>query len=124
MSAFRMTTAWGRRRGWEIQKLMLGKRPFYRLTGRTWCLPADDFAVALWRASGMAFGVNGPTTLRREAPSKPCSTSGCERSQKGDREERFTPGDDVAAILGYLWLADWHDPCNGRGHGTPHRLWS
>lgn len=47
---FAMRTAFGRRYGWEIQKLMLGRHPYYRMTDRVGaCGPASSREVALWR---------------------------------------------------------------------------
>jgi hypothetical protein len=53
---FRMTTPWGKRRGWEIQRLLIRRRVFYRMTWRNGCLPANYAEVALWRATKMPFG--------------------------------------------------------------------
>lgn len=45
-----MRTPWGKRRGWEIQRLVIRGRVFWRLTGRNWCRDAEVVELALWRA--------------------------------------------------------------------------
>ena len=56
MTRFKMSTAWGKRKGWEIQKLTIERRVFYRMTGKTWCLPATPTEIALWRRAKLPFG--------------------------------------------------------------------
>jgi len=57
---YRMTTAFGKRRGWEIQKLRLQDgHIYYRLTHMDSCMPASDAEVVLWRVAKLPFGTDG-----------------------------------------------------------------
>jgi hypothetical protein len=56
---FKMTTKFGKRRRWEIQRLLINRRVFYRLTGHFWCMPATHAEIALWKLTGMEFGREG-----------------------------------------------------------------
>jgi hypothetical protein len=49
VTKFKMLTAFGRRRGWELQRLLIQRKVFWRLTGRDWCAPASSAEVALWK---------------------------------------------------------------------------
>lgn len=60
MTKFYMTTTFGKRRGWEIQRFRLRNRSFfYRLTRRDSCAPASASEIDLWRYAGLAFGADG-----------------------------------------------------------------
>ena len=57
---FQMTTSFGKRRGWEIQKLRQRDRAvIYRLTERNSCVLASDAEIALWRLAKLPFGTDG-----------------------------------------------------------------
>jgi hypothetical protein len=45
-----MLTRWGKKNGWEIQRLVIRRKVFYRLTGSDWCGPASFYERVLWKA--------------------------------------------------------------------------
>lgn len=47
---FEMLTKFGKRRGWELQRLLIGRRVFWRLTEADGgCCPASAVEVILWK---------------------------------------------------------------------------
>lgn len=49
MEPFKMRTDWGRRHGWELQRLLLPSGIFWRVTGSDGsCRPASPHEIALW----------------------------------------------------------------------------
>ncbi len=47
---FKMSTPFGKRRGWELQRLVVSRRVFWRLTEADGgCCPASAVEVILWQ---------------------------------------------------------------------------
>ena len=49
MTELKVKTHWGKRRGWEIQHLMLGTMSYDRVTWVGGCRPATPEEVEMWR---------------------------------------------------------------------------
>jgi len=44
-----LKTAFGKRHGWEIQRVMLGQRVYWRVAGKDWNSGATRHEITLWR---------------------------------------------------------------------------
>ena len=52
---FKMTTLFGKKHGWELQKLLLSDRKtFWRVTTPSSCWPATEPEIQLWKMLGRA----------------------------------------------------------------------
>jgi hypothetical protein len=69
---FKMTTEFGKRRGWEIQRMSFGKgQPYYRMTERDGgCREATERELAIWRFAKLPFGKDIPVQPAKRRKSR------------------------------------------------------